>query len=82
MSADGKAWKPCKQWFNQATGKAQNLGEIFHSQSNAFICQGFLYQGKVKGRQNSKKRGDKSRCTTDKYQQQNAKEPWLFVGIP
>lgn len=80
LSADGKGWKPCKQWFNQASGKAQNLGKILYSQSNAFTCQGFLYQGKVKGRQKLKKRGGKSRCTTDKYQQQKAKEPWLLVG--
>lgn len=80
LSDDKKNWCSCKQWFSKATGKARSLGEIFYSKSTAFSCQGFSYRGKAKGRQKVKKRGGKSRCTTDKYQQQKAKEPWLLVG--
>ena len=80
LSSDQKNWFNCKHWFSKATSKARNLGEIFYSKSTAFSCQGFLYKGKNKGRQKHKKRGGKSRCTTDKYQQQKAKEPWFLVG--
>jgi len=37
-----------------------------------------LYQGANQGRVKKKKRGGKSLCTTNKYQQQKAKEPWLL----
>jgi len=38
-----------------------------------------FYQGASKGRIKKKKRGGKSQCTTDKYQQQKTKEPWLLI---
>jgi hypothetical protein len=80
LSNDKEIWQRCQHWFTKATGKAKHLGEIFYSKSTAFSCQGFTYKGKAKGRHKSKKRGGASRCTTDKYQQQKAKEPWLLVG--
>ena len=36
-------------------------------------------RGKNKGGKKLKKRGGQSQCTTDKYQQQKAKEPWLLI---
>lgn len=80
LSDDKKNWCSCRHWLSKATGKARSLGEIFYSKSTVFSCQGFSFKGKAKGRQKVKKRGGKSRCTTDKYQQEKAKEPWLLVG--
>lgn len=80
LSDDEKNWYHCQHWFGKATGKARCLGEMFYSQSSAFSCQAFTFRGKAKGRQKVKKRGGVSRCTTDKYQQKKAKEPWLLVG--
>jgi len=80
LSSDRENWQQCNKWFSEATGTAKHLGQIFYSKSSAFPCHGYSYQGKAKGRQKQKKRGGKSRCTTDKYQQKKAKEPWLLVG--
>lgn len=80
LSDDRENWHHCKDWFSEVTGKAKHLGELFYSKSSAYSCQGYSYHGKTKGRQKIKKRGGKSRCTTDKYQQKKAKEPWLLVG--
>ena len=80
LSDDGENWHHCKHWFAKACAHAQHLGEIFYSKSSVFSCQAFTFRGQSKGRQKIKKRGGISRCTTDKYQQQKAKEPWLLVG--
>ena len=79
LSGDKRTWKSCKQWFNQATSRAKKLGDIFYSKTSQFSCQAVLYQGASKGRIKKKKRGGKSQCTTNKYQQQKAKEPWLLI---
>ena len=79
LSADKNTWQSCKQWFSKATSRAKKLGDIFYSKSTQFQCQAVLYQGTNKGRMKKKKRGGKSQCTTNKYQQQKAKEPWLLI---
>lgn len=80
LSSNQKDWYRCHHWFSKATGKAKSLGKLFYSKSSIFTCHGFVYQGQSKDRQKSKKRGGKSRCTTDIYQQKKAKEPWLLVA--
>ncbi len=79
LSADSIIWTRCKTWFEQATSRATKLGEIYYSKSQKFQCQAVIYQNKQKGRIAKKKRGGKSQCTTDKYQQAKATEPWLLV---
>lgn len=79
LSEDKVNWLSCKEWFKKATAKACSLGSIYYSKSTRFKCKAVLYQGSKKGRMKKKKRGGKSQCTTDKYQQQKAKEPWLLI---
>jgi len=79
LSSDKDSWQSCKKWFKNATSRARKLGDIFYSKSTQFKCEAVLYQGASKGRIKKKKRGGKSQCTTDKYQQQKAKEPWLLI---
>ena len=79
LSTDKVTWARCSYWLEKATNKAKKLGDIFYSKSTRFKCQAVLYQGKNQGRIKKKKRGGKSQCTTDKYQQQKANEPWLLI---
>ncbi len=79
LSTDDKTWYHCKHWYKQANGKAANLGEISYSKATQFKCSGTLYQGTKKGREKKKMRGGKSNCTTDKYYEKKAKEPWLLI---
>lgn len=73
-------WLSCKDLFKQATNKAIGLGELRFSQSSKHACQGYLYNEPKKGRQKTKKRGGRSQCTTSKYQETKANEPWLLVA--
>lgn len=79
LSAEKDTWQSCKTWFKKATSRAKKLGDIYYSKSTRFKCQAVLYHGASKGRLKKKKRGGKSQCTTDKYQQKKAKEPWLLI---
>jgi len=79
LSADKTTWFSCKEWFKQATNEAQTIANIYYGKSVQFHCQAVLYKGQPKGRQKNKKRGGPSQCTTAKYQQKKAKEPWLLV---
>lgn len=79
LSADKETWQSCKNWFKQATSRAKKLGDIFYSKATQLPCEAVLYQGATKGRIKKKKRGGKSQCTTNKYQQQKAKEPWFLI---
>ncbi|MFT5635565.1 MAG: hypothetical protein ACI89T_001008 [Cognaticolwellia sp.] len=80
LSTDNQTWHNCKHWYEQASSKAISLGEISYSKATQFKCNGALYQGAKKGREKKKMRGGKSHCTTDKYYEQKAKEPWLLVS--
>ena len=79
LSEDAISWKKCKQWCDLATSRAKKTGEIFYSKSKKLLCEGVLYHGKTNGRYKKKKRGGKSQCSTDKYQQEKAKEPLFLV---
>ena len=79
LSTDKRIWKRCNRWFDNATTRAKKLREVYYSKSTQFPWQAVLYRGVNKGRIKKKKHGGKSQCTTDKYQQQKAKEPRLLV---
>ena len=79
LSTDLETWDSCKSWFKQATDKARTVDDIYYGKTVRFKCQGVLFRGKNKGRKKFKKRGGQSQCTTVKYQQQKAKEPWLLI---
>ena len=79
LSTDLDTWDSCKSWFKKATDKARTVDDIYYGKTVRFKCQGVLFRGKNKGRKKFKKRGGQSQCTTVKYQQQKAKEPWLLI---
>jgi hypothetical protein len=79
LSTDLEAWHSCKSWFKRATDKAGHVESIYYGKTVRFKCQGVLFRGKNKGRKKLNKRGGQSQCTTVKYQQQKAKEPWLLI---
>lgn len=79
LSTDLETWDSCKSWFKQATDKIRTVDDIYYGKTVRFKCQGVLFRGKNKGRKKLKKRGGQSQCTTVKYQQQKAKEPWLLI---
>ena len=79
LSIDLETWASCKSWFEQATNKARTIENIYYGKTVRFKCQGVLFRGKNKGRKKRNKRGGQSQCTTVKYQQQKAKEPWLLI---
>ena len=79
ISQGNKEWHKCKYWFGQASNKPTSLGKVLYGKTTQFECDAVLYKGKTHGKIKKKKRGGKSQCTTDKYQQKKAKEPWLLV---
>jgi hypothetical protein len=79
LSTDTSNWESCHHYYRQATGKPTALGLVCYGKSIGFQCHGVLYKERGKGRKKLKKRGGESQCTTDKYQQQKAKEPWFLV---
>lgn len=79
LSTDKVSWCSCKKWFEKATNKAQMINRIYYGKMVQFSCQGLLYKENNQGRKTLKKRGGQSQCTTVKYQQKKAKEPWLLV---
>lgn len=79
LSLDKKSWSSCKLWFENASSRAKKIDTVYYSKSSEFKCKGVLYKGKNGHRIKRKKRGGKSQCTTDKYQQQKATEPWLLI---
>ena len=79
LSTDLETWHSCKSWFEKATEQARNVENIYYGKTVRFKCQGVLFRGKNKGRKKLKKRGGQSQCTTVKYQQQKATEPWLLI---
>jgi hypothetical protein len=79
LSEDKCNWSKCKQWYESATNRAKKTGKIFYSKKNQLACEGVLYHGSTKGRYVKKKRGGQSQCSTNKYQQQKAKEPLFLV---
>ncbi|MHA2219754.1 MAG: IS4 family transposase [Candidatus Hodarchaeales archaeon] len=80
LSLDAENWNSCQEFFSQATNKAKDLGQILYAKSSRFPCQGTLYKESKKNRQKRKKRGGKSNCTTSKYQEKKANEPWLLIA--
>jgi len=79
LSIDSNHWHNCRYFFEQATSKVQALGQLLYAKKALFPCHAALYKGKPTGRTTTKKRGGASQCTTVKYQQQKAKEPWLII---
>lgn len=80
LSKDGENWQPSREWFLSANSKAVTLGDIYFSKTTQHPCIGTLYKGRKKGRIKKKLRGGKSQCSTDKYQEKKAKEPWLLIS--
>ena len=80
LSKDGKNWQQSREWFVSANSKAVTLGNIYFSKTTQHPCVGTLYKGRKKGRIKKKLRGGKSQCSTDKYQEKKAKEPWLLIS--
>ncbi len=80
LSTDSIHWLRCNTWFESATTRAKKLGDIYYGKTQRFMCKAVFYQSKTKGRRLKKKRGGgKSQCTTSKYQQKKANEPWLLA---
>lgn len=80
LSMDGENWQRSSEWFAFANSKAATLGEIYFSKTTKHPCIATLYKGRKKGRVKKKLRGGKSQCSTDKYQEKKAKEPWLLIS--
>ena len=80
LSIDGENWQKSSKWFASANSKAATLGEIYFSKTTKHPCIATLYKGRKKGRIKKKLRGGKSQCSTDKYQEKKAKEPWLLIS--
>lgn len=80
LSIDGENWQRSSEWFASANSKAASLGEIYFSKTTKHPCIATLYKGINKGRIKKKLRGGKSQCSTDKYQEKKAKEPWLLIS--
>jgi len=80
LSIDGENWKRNSEWFASANNKATSLGGIYFSKTTKHPCIATLYKGRKKGRIKKKLRGGKSQCSTDKYQEKKAKEPWFLIS--
>lgn len=80
LSQDNETWLRSSEYFSSATGKPASLGNILFSRSTQHSCFGTLYKGPKKGREKKKLRGGKSQCSTDKYQEEKAKQPWVLVS--
>jgi hypothetical protein len=80
LSIDGENWQRSSEWFASANSKATTLGDMYFSKTTKHPCVATLYKGRKKGRIKKKLRGGKSQCSTDKYQEKKAKEPWLLIS--
>ena len=80
LSTDGENWQRSSEWFASSNSKVTTLGEIYFSKTTKHSCIATLYKGRKKGRIKKKLRGGKSQCSTDKYQEKKAKEPWLLIS--
>ena len=80
LSIDAEKWQRSSEWFSSANGKARTLGDIYYSKTTKHPCIATLYKGKKTGRIKKKLRGGKSQCTTDKYQEKKANEPWFLIS--
>lgn len=79
LSRDGKQWSRSKAWFEKASSRAKKLGKVYYGKKQKFPCKAVIYQSKNKSRIVKKMRGGKSQCSTSKYQEQKAREPWLLA---
>lgn len=77
--AGGRAWKPCKSLYLQATSTPQALGKACMAQSNPIDCQLVLYKGKPKGRVHKNRLGKRSNATRSRKAAAQGKEPWLLA---
>lgn len=80
LSSDKQHWQRSSKWFLSANSKAKALGEIYYSKTTQHPCIATLYKEQEKGRKKKKRRGGKSQCSTDKYQEKKAREPWLLIS--
>lgn len=80
LSIDDQNWQRSSEWFSSANSKATTLGDIYYSKKAKHPCIATLYKGPKIGRIKKKLRGGKSQCSTDKYQEQKANEPWFLIS--
>ena len=80
LSIDGEHWQQSSKWSASAKSKATSLGKIYFSKSSKHPCFATLYKGRKKGRIKKKLRGGQSQCSTDKYQEKKAKDPWFLIS--
>jgi len=80
LSIDGEKWQKSNEWFLSANSTAKTLGAIYYSKKTKHPCIATMYKGKKKGRIKKKLRGGKSQCSTDKYQENKANEPWFLIS--
>ena len=80
LSVDGEKWQRSSEWFSSANSKAATLGDIYYSKKTKHPCIATLYKDPKKGRIKKKLRGGKSQCSTDKYQEEKANEPWFLIS--
>lgn len=80
LSIDDQNWQRSSEWFSSVNSKATTLGDIYYSKKTKHPCIATLYKGSKTGRIKKKLRGGKSQCSTDKYQEQKANEPWFLIS--
>lgn len=57
------------------------MGDIYYSKKTKHPCIATLFQGEKTGRIKKKLRGGKSQCSTDKYQERKANDPWFLISF-
>lgn len=80
LSTDGETWQRSSKWSSLASSKPATLGDIYFSKQTKHPCIATLYKGEKKGRVKKKLRGGQSQCSTDKYQENKANDPWFLIS--
>lgn len=80
-SIDGERWQRSSAWSSSANSKTATLGDICqYSEQSKHPCIATPYKGRKKGRVKKTLRGGQSQCSTDKYQEIKANEPWFLMS--
>lgn len=77
--AGEKCWLPVKTLHEQATLKAQYIGEINLAKSETLTCAAYIIRLKKKHRVNKNLAGKKIQSSVSKKHAKREKEPWVIV---
>lgn len=75
----GRAWRPCKSLYANASTTPKALGEAHLTHSNPIACRLVLYKGKPKGRVHLNRLGRPARNSHSRKQAAAQREPWLLA---